>query len=152
MRQRRAGMSGAIVVLRPGERYDPERDIILLVGTPRRAADNATVFLNGTNSPATLEMRVGQRYRLRVVNIHTARVSMIARMLRDTTVLAWRAIAKDGMDLPSELATVRPASQQLGNGEAYDFEFVPTAVGDITFTVWPGNLASLLVAMPIRVR
>jgi FtsP/CotA-like multicopper oxidase with cupredoxin domain len=152
VRQQRAGMSGAIVVLAPGARYDPERDIVLLISTPRRAADNATVFLNGTNTPAPREMRVGERYRLRLVNIHTARPSMIARMMRDTTVLAWRAIAKDGMDLPNDLATVRPASQQSGNGEVYDFEFVPTELGDIKFTVWTGNLATVLVTMPIRVR
>ena len=145
-------MSGAIVVLAPGERYDPEKDIVLLISTPRRAADNPTVFLNGTNTPAPREMRVGERYRLRLVNIHTARPSMIARMMRDTTVLAWRAIAKDGMDLPNDLATVRPASQQSGNGEVYDFEFVPTEPGDIKFTVWTGNLATVLVTMPIRVR
>jgi len=152
VRQQRAGMSGAIVVLAPGERYDPEKDIVLLISTPRRAADNPTVFLNGTNTPAPREMRVGERYRLRLVNIHTARPSMIARMMRDTTVLAWRAIAKDGMDLPNDLATVRPASQQSGNGEVYDFEFVPTEPGDIKFTVWTGNLATVLVTMPIRVR
>ena len=152
VRQQRAGMSGAIVVLPPNERYDPEKDMVLLVSTPRRAVDNATVFLNGTNTPIPREMRVGQRYRLRLVNIHTARASMIGRMMRDTTVLTWRAIAKDGMDLPNDLATVRPASQQLGNGEVYDFEFVPTEQGDIKFTMWTGNLATLLVTMPIRVR
>ena len=152
VRQQRAGMSGAIVVLPPGERYDPERDLVLLVSTPRRAADNATVFLNGTNTPAPREMRVGQRYRLRLVNIHTSRPSMIARLMRDTTVLTWRAIAKDGMALPNDLATVRPASQQSGNGEVYDFEFMPTEPGDIKFTIWTGNLANLLVSMPIRVR
>ena len=152
VRQQRAGMSGAIVVLGPGERYDLEHDIVLLVSTPRHAADNQTVFLNGTNTPAPREMRVGQRYRLRFVNIHTSRPSMIARMMRDTTVLTWRAIAKDGMDLPKDLATVRPAAQQSGNGEVYDFEFVPTEPGDIKFTMWTGNLANLLVTMPIRVR
>lgn len=152
VRQQRAGMSGAIVVLAPGERYDPEKDIVLLVSTPRRVADNQTVFLNGTNAPAPREMRVGQRYRLRLVNIHTSRPSMIARMMRDTTVLTWRAVAKDGMDLPRDLATVQPASQQSGNGEVYDFEFVPTEPGDIKFTMWTGNLVNLLVTMPIRVR
>jgi FtsP/CotA-like multicopper oxidase with cupredoxin domain len=152
VRQQRAGMSGAIVVLSPNERYDPQHDMVLLVSTPRRAADNATVFLNGTNTPAPREMRVGQRYRLRLVNIHTARASMIAQMMRDTTVLTWRAIAKDGMDLPNDLATVRRASQQSGNGEVYDFEFVPTEPGNIRFTMWTGNLATLLVSMPILVR
>ena len=152
VRQQRAGMSGAIVVLEPGERFDREKDIVLLVSTPRRTADNGVVFLNGTSTPAPIDMRVGERYRLRLVNIHTARPSMIARLLRDSTILSWRAIAKDGMTLPPDQATERPASQQSGNGEAYDFEFTPTTAGDIKFQMWTGNLATLLVSMPIRVR
>jgi len=85
------------------------------------------------------------------VNIHTARPSMIARLMRDSTVLAWRAIAKDGMDLPADQAAVRPAVQQSGNGETYDFEFTPTTPGDIRFTMSSG-VGVLLVTMPIRVR
>jgi hypothetical protein len=53
------------------------------------------------------------------------------------------------MDLPSELATVRPAAQQSGNGETYDFEVVPDA-GDYEFTV-SSAAGVLLVSMPLRV-
>ena len=151
VRQQQAGLSGAIVVLPPGERFDPDRDIVLLVSTPRRAADAGVVYLNGTSTPSPREMRVGERYRLRLVNIHTYRPSMIARLTRDSTVLAWRAIAKDGMDLPADQATVRPAVQQSGNGETYDFEFTPTSPGDIRFTMTSG-VGVPLVTMPIRVR
>jgi manganese oxidase len=98
-----------------------------------------------------MEMRVGQRYRLRLINIHTARPNMIARFGRDSTVLSWRAVAKDGMDLPPDQATTRPAMLQFGNGEAYDFEVAPTAPGDLRFWITSGaNLP--LVSMPIRVR
>jgi FtsP/CotA-like multicopper oxidase with cupredoxin domain len=151
VRQQQAGLTGAIIVLPPGERFDAERDFVLLVSTPRKAADAGTVYLNGTNAPAPKEMRVGQRYRLRLVNIHTARPSMIARLTRDSTLLSWRAIAKDGMDLPHDQATVRPAAQQSGNGEAYDFEFTPTTPGDIKFTM-SSAAGNLLVTLPIRVR
>jgi FtsP/CotA-like multicopper oxidase with cupredoxin domain len=151
VRQQKAGLSGAIVVVDSPETYDPEKDIVLLISTPRRAADAATVLLNGTNTPLTREMRVGERYRLRLVNIHTARPSMIARLMRDSTALTWRAIAKDGRDLPQDQATVRPAVQQLGNGETYDFEFVPSAPGDVRFMMSSG-VGVLLVTMPIHVR
>ena len=114
VRQQQAGLSGAIVVLEPGATFNPEQDIVLLVSVPRRASDGATVFLNGTSTPPARDWRVGVRYRLRVVNIHTFRPSMIARLVRDSTLLTWRAIAKDGMDLPADQATVRPARQQLG--------------------------------------
>jgi FtsP/CotA-like multicopper oxidase with cupredoxin domain len=150
-RQQQAGLSGAIVVLDPRETFDPEKDIVLLISTPRRNADAGVVLLNGTSTPLLREMRVGERYRLRLVNIHTARPSMIARLMRDSTVLTWRAVAKDGMDLPSDQATIRPAIQQSGNGETYDFEFVPTAPGDAKFTV-SSAAGVLLVTLPIRVR
>ena len=150
VRQQEAGLSGAILVLDAPEKYDPEKDIVLLVSTPRLNADAGVVFLNGTSTPVPRDMRVGERYRLRLVNIHTSRPSMIARLMRDSTILTWRAIAKDGRDLPADQATVRPAVQQSGNGETYDFEFVPSAPGDIRFTM-SAAVGALLVTMPIRV-
>ena len=151
VRQQRAGLSGAIVVLGDPKTFDPVKDIVLLVSTPRRQADNGVVFLNGTSTPTPIEMRVGERYRLRLINIHTARPSMIARLGRDSTVLTWRAVAKDGMELAPDQATTRPAMQQMGNGEAFDYEFTPTAPGDHRFWVTSATNV-LLVNMPIRVR
>ncbi|MEO6445104.1 MAG: hypothetical protein ABIP66_08110 [Gemmatimonadaceae bacterium] len=65
--------------------------------------------------------------------------------------MTWRAIAKDGMDLPADQATVRPAQQLMGNGETYDCEFTPTAPGNMRLTVRAIN-GDLLVAMPMSVR
>ena len=151
VRQQQAGLSGAIVVVEPGTAYDPSRDIVLLVSTPRREADGAGVLLNGMQTPLPLEWRVGERYRLRLVNIHTYRPSMIARLMRDSTLLSWRAIAKDGMDLPPDQVAMQPSQQQMGNGETFDFEFTPSAPGALRFTVSAAN-GALLVSMPIRVR
>ena len=151
VRQQQAGLSGAIVVLDNPDVYDAVHDVVLLVSVPRRDADAATAFLNGTNAPRPLDMRVGERYRLRLVNIHTYRPSMIARLMRDSTLVEWRAVAKDGRDLPPDQATMRPAQQQSGNGETYDFEFTPTAPGDLRFSMSSG-VGALLVSMPIRVR
>jgi len=94
---------------------------------------------------------MGQRYRLRFVDIHTCRPSTTARLLRDSTLLTWRAVAKDGMDHPADQSTMRPAQQLMGNGETYDYEFTPTQAGNIRLTVWALN-GSLLVTMPISVR
>ena len=150
-RQQRAGLAGAIVVLDDPATFAPATDIVLLVSTPRRAADaGTTVFLNGTSSPVPIEMKVGQRYRLRLINIHTFRPSMIARLGRDSALLAWRAIAKDGMDLAPDQATTRPAIQQMGNGETFDFEVVPSTPGDLRFWITTGTNV-LLVSLPIRV-
>jgi FtsP/CotA-like multicopper oxidase with cupredoxin domain len=150
VRQQEAGLSGAIVVLDNPAAYDAAHDLVLLVSSPRRSADGQTVFLNGTNAPPPRDLRVGERYRLRVVNIHTYRPSMVARLMRDTTLLEWRAVAKDGRDLPPDQATMRPAVQQSGNGETYDFEFTPTKPGDLRFTM-SSAVGVRLVSMPIQV-
>jgi FtsP/CotA-like multicopper oxidase with cupredoxin domain len=152
VRQQQAGLAGAILVVDSLEKFDPQKDIVLLITVPRSTADAPNVvFLNGTASPAARELRVGERYRIRLINIHTFRPSMIMRLLRDSTPVSWRAIAKDGMDLPHDQATVRPAVQQMGNGETYDFELIPAAPGDLRFTV-SAAAGQLLVSMPVRVR
>jgi hypothetical protein len=109
------------------------------------------VLLNGSMSPEPLELRKGERYRFRVVNLHTFRASMIARLVRDSVPVTWRAVAKDGMDLPPARARPGPAVQQLSNGEAYDFEVIPTEAGELRFIVTTGA-GQPLVSMEVRVR
>ena len=47
-------------------------------------------------------------------------------------------------------ATVRPAVQQMGNGETYDFELIPAVAGNLRLTVSAAN-GNVLVSMPLRV-
>jgi hypothetical protein len=48
---------------------------------------------------------------------------------KDGTPIQWRALAKDGADLPSQQATTRDAVQVISVGETYDFEFSPKEPG-----------------------
>jgi hypothetical protein len=109
------------------------------------------VYVNGSTTPPALTMKVGDRYRLRFINIHVFRPSMRMRLLSGDTLLAWRAIAKDGMDLPSDQAVTGPAEVQMGNGETYDFEFSPTTPGDMRLDV-TNAAGDLLTRMPVQVR
>jgi FtsP/CotA-like multicopper oxidase with cupredoxin domain len=150
-RQQRAGLSGALLVVDDPAAYDPSHDLVMLVTVPRKRADGGVVLLNGSSTPAPREFRVGERYRLRFINVHTARPSMRMRLLQDSTLLRWRAIAKDGMDLPADQAIEQPSEVQMGNGETYDFEFTPTAAGDLRLDITTGNMV-LLTTMGVRVR
>jgi FtsP/CotA-like multicopper oxidase with cupredoxin domain len=151
-RQQQAGLSGALLVVDSLSRYDHEHDRVVLLTVPRSADEAArAVLINGTNAPDTLRLAVGGRYRLRIVDLHVFRPSMIVRLVRDSTPVAWRALAKDGMDLPPDRATTRRAIQQMGNGETYDFEITPTERADLRLTVSSGA-GVLLAAMPVRVR
>jgi FtsP/CotA-like multicopper oxidase with cupredoxin domain len=153
VRQQTAGLSGALLVVDSPAAFNPSNDIVLLLTVPRIDAGSITL-VNGSNTPPPLDLKVGQRYRLRIVDIHTFRPSMIVRIQRDsslTNVLTWRAVAKDGMDLPPERATTRPAIQQMGNGETYDFEFSPTEPGDYRLTVTAQG-GQPLALVPVRIR
>jgi FtsP/CotA-like multicopper oxidase with cupredoxin domain len=151
-RQQQAGLAGALLVVDSLPRFDPAHDKVLMITVPRSDADAADkVLINGSLRPDTLRLRVAERYRLRLVDVHTFRPSMIARLQRDSTLVTWRAIAKDGMDLPPDRATVRRAQQQMGNGETYDFEYSPRDAGDLKLVVTTAA-GVVLATMPVAVR
>jgi FtsP/CotA-like multicopper oxidase with cupredoxin domain len=149
--QQRAGLSGAIVVLEPGAIYDPNRDIVLMLSTPRLDAEQDRILLNGSLTPTPLELRAGTAYRLRLINIHTYRPAMRVELKAAAGRETWRAVAKDGADLPRALATVRPALFPLSNGETYDFEYTPTVPGQLQLEVTAAN-GRVLVVQPMNVR
>jgi hypothetical protein len=60
VRQQRAGLSGALLVLDDPKSYDPEYDVVLLITVPRKRADANVVLLNGSSTPAPRVMRAGQ--------------------------------------------------------------------------------------------
>ena len=165
VRQMQAGLSGALLVVDSPEAYDPEHDIVLLVTAPRKNPRANAVLLNGSSTPPARDMRVGRRYRLRFINVHTFRPNMRMRLLRpstssgrlepvegrDSTLLRWRAVAKDGRDLPPDQRVEGPSEVQMGNGETYDFDFVPSGPGDIRLEIITAS-GVVLVSMPIRVR
>ena len=151
VRQQQAGLSGALLVVDDPGAYDPEHDWVMLVTVPRKAVDGATVLLNGTSAPVAREMRIGRHYRLRFVNVHISRPSMRMRLMAGSDLLRWRSVAKDGMDLPADQIIEGPSEVQMGNGETYDFDFVPSERGEIRVDIRAAN-GTLLTTMPIRVR
>jgi FtsP/CotA-like multicopper oxidase with cupredoxin domain len=150
-RQQQAGLTGALVVVDDPTAFDPLHDIVLLVSAPRLNDQlPKLVLVNGRVSPPPLELRAGERYRLRLIDVHTFRPSMIARVLRDSTPVMWRPLAKDGMPLPPARAAVRPAVQQMGNGETYDFELAPETAGALRITL-SSAVGQVLATVPVTV-
>jgi manganese oxidase len=60
--------------------------------------------------------------RIRVINITTEN-GVVLTMAADSIPLRWRAVAKDGFDLPASQRRMTPARVHLFPGETYDFEF-----------------------------
>jgi len=146
VRQQISGLYAPLTVLEPDRELDEEHDLSLMIANTRRFR----VVLNGSTTPAPMTMRVGSTYRLRIANITTANPGLVAVLARDGAPVQWRAVAKDGFDLPAAHATMRPARQPVSNGEIYDFEVTPAEPGALTFEVRGGG-GALLVAQPIRV-
>jgi hypothetical protein len=151
-RQLRAGLAGALLVVDkarwPRER---ERDIPIVVTSPSDSVqEERAVLFNGSLEPATLELRSGVAYRLRLINITAARPGLQLALMQDTTVMAWRPVAKDGADLPAARRVIRPAVQPLSIGETMDVELFTTAPGDYVLEARTA-LGSPLGRLPIRV-
>jgi FtsP/CotA-like multicopper oxidase with cupredoxin domain len=149
-RQQPAGLSGPLVVMEPGTRFDAATDIPVLITSPPDSADEThAVLLNGRLAPDTLEMRAGTRYRLRLINITTARPNLRMELRRDTSLVKWRRIAKDGADLPVGQQVARAAQELVSVGETVDVELTPPAPGAYRLEARTAS-GRLLATMPLR--
>jgi manganese oxidase len=144
-----SGMYGPLIVVEPGRKFDPATDKILLmsVGGPD---DDSPSFLDGSNKPEPMQLRVGVKYRLRIINITANNQGPSISLLSGDSPVKWRAIAKDGLDLPPSQAVVKPAHQPVTVGETHDFEFQPKEAGDLRFEVRDGE-GKVVVQMAVQV-
>jgi len=147
LRQQYGGLVGALVVLEPGEKWEPEHDLVFVLsdGVPQR------MFINGSLTPAPKDLEMGRTYRLRIADLAVFRLAVPVRLMRDSTLAAWRPIAKDGFTLPRSHATVRPSIANVLPGETADFEFTPNQPGDLLLVVGPAALETDVPCAPVRV-
>jgi len=118
------GLYGPLLVVEPGERFDPATDLVFVIGGAVER-DTAGPALNGRRTPLPLTLRAGTRYRLRLINIQTAAAAEVD-LLADSTAQLWRPLAKDGAEVPPAARTETPARlRRFGVGETYDFEWTP---------------------------
>jgi len=82
-----------------------------------------------------LRLKAGLKYRSRLINITPNNPSLHVSLLAGSSPVRWRAVAKDGMDLPSTQALERDARQVVSVGETFDFEFEPALKGDLRLEV-----------------
>ncbi len=150
-RQQPAGLIGAIIVLAPGERYDPKTDLVVVLSSPADSlAETRAVLINGQLDPAPLTLEVGVRHRLRLINITTARPGMRVELRRDSSVVAWRPLARDGAELPERRKVERSSRQPITIGQTMDFEITPRELGDLRLAT-TANQGFSLGALTLRV-
>ena len=131
-RQQPMGLVGAIIVLAPGQRYDPATDLLAVFSTPPdRATEAHAVFINGALKPPSVALKVGTTYRLRMINITTARPGLAVSLFRDSSVATWRIVARDGAELDEPRRLTGPADTGLSIGQTVDVEITPRAPGTL---------------------
>lgn len=147
------GLYGPLLVLEPGYQRDTTVDRVIMLSTSGPLAQSPP-NVNGDTTGAPLELRKGLTYRLRFLAIAPHDTKVI-RLLADTALQRWRAVAKDGATLPPHQAIRRGARLIMGTGEAWDVEFTPSEARQLTLeilTLGRGGLPPVRSRIPVYVR
>ena len=123
------GLYGPLIVLEPGQKYDPEHDRTFVFSTGRYGPFPLLLLVNGDPQPDTVELHIGTSYRLRFINITVAQAELRVRLTNKGVPARWKVIAKDGADLPSAQLRVSTADIGVSVGETYDVEYRPETEG-----------------------
>jgi FtsP/CotA-like multicopper oxidase with cupredoxin domain len=147
------GLYGALIVLEPGERYDPATDHLVVIGLNGVLVrgEREPFALNGRTTPAPITMRSGVPNRLRLINITPNNVALTLSVLRQFDAIEWTPLAKDGATLPPEQRQPRRARQLVSVGETHDFEIPAGGPGTLWLEIRRGNGEWVLQA-PIEIR
>jgi manganese oxidase len=143
------GLYGPLVVLAPGETFDTAANRMVMVGSLIEH-DTLHGVVNGRLDPAPIELRAARTYRFRLFNIGDARTSFALRR-PDSSIVVWRAVAKDGAELPPAQAVPRTEPTMTGPGEILDFELNAGAPEDLVLDV-DAPFAPWRLAVPVRIR
>jgi FtsP/CotA-like multicopper oxidase with cupredoxin domain len=125
-RQLSSGLYGPLIVVEPGETYDPATDHVVVLG--RRGAspasailkDPASVVIDGQREPQW-KWSAKTRHRLRLINITPDDIWSVSLTGADGP-LTWRPLTKDGAPVPATERGETPARVTMAVGETYDFE------------------------------
>ncbi|MGI9102302.1 MAG: multicopper oxidase domain-containing protein [Terriglobales bacterium] len=142
------GLYGALVVLEPGQKYDPEHDRVFLMSRsdPNFLAD--ALLVNGTQKPAPIQLRAGETYRFRFINITPSDDEVKYSLLDGGKPTLWQPLAKDGADLPEFYRKPAEARQTFAAGETYDYVFQPQKPGKLSLET---NFTLSHIVLPMEV-
>jgi len=146
------GLYGPLIVLEPGARFDTSNDKIFMLSREDGNELTASRLVNGNANPPTLKWPKGQRNRLRLINITPNNPALVS-LKSPAGLVQWRAVAKDGADLPTAQAVMQSAQLWLWNGETYDFEYEPQEAGSLRLEFENNPAAALTwkVVQPIEI-
>ena len=125
------GIYGPLIVLPPGEKFDPTSDLTFVFSIGDFGALQELALINGTPQSKTLQLEAGKKYRFRLINISTNNQGMQVSLGNTSGPVEWLNVAKDGVDLPAELVHQTKAQLTITVGETYDVEFSTVTPQDL---------------------
>ncbi|MGA1999638.1 MAG: multicopper oxidase domain-containing protein [Terriglobales bacterium] len=144
------GIYGALIVLEPGKSFDDEHDKLLVIGTRDTSFFAKRITVNGMEKPQPMTLATGTTYRLRLINMAPNLLANFRLGSKDKPA-TWRALAKDGADVPPRLALSGDAVLHIASGETYDFSFRADSPGEIPLEIEnPLSKAKLLTAIVVH--
>ena len=123
LHQLTAGLYGALVVLEPGQTWDPATDHTFGLGQEGLKAPTWNV-VNGAPAGPPLHFKAGMKHRLRLYNMSIDDEADFF-LENDSGAVKWTPVAKDAMPIVGAARSPKPAHVHIDPGETFDFEFAP---------------------------
>lgn len=117
------GVYGPLIVLEPGEKYDPEHDVTAVFSMGKYVPFGYLLLANGHPQPDPISLHTGTRYHLRLINITDNISDLRVRLTNQKTPVQWKILAKDGASLPAAQLKTSTADMPITVGETYDVEY-----------------------------
>jgi FtsP/CotA-like multicopper oxidase with cupredoxin domain len=138
------GVYGPLIVMPPGQNFDPATDLNFLFSRGTVEPFGLMLLINGHAQPLALQLKTGMKYRFRLTNITPNDVNLrVALRQLSGTPVKWRALAKDGADLPATAAILKPADQFVTVGETWDFEYQASEAQELALEIYLPGVAKL---------
>ena len=125
------GIYGPLIVLEPGQKYDPDSDLNFVFGVGNYPPFGFMLLINGYPAPDIARLRIARRYRVRFINITDNASDLRLRLLLKDQLVYWKVIAKDGQDLPSAQMKTSAADMFLTVGGTCDVELQVDKPGNL---------------------
>jgi FtsP/CotA-like multicopper oxidase with cupredoxin domain len=141
------GLYGPLIVLEPGQKYDPAHDLTFVFGAGDFQALGELFVINGSPQPFPLFLPSSDTpYHLRLINITDNGVDLRVRLVRGEAPVQWKIVAKDGAALPPSQIKISSAELPITVGETYDIEYEAASPGDVRLEIWDPGFPERAVA------
>jgi manganese oxidase len=140
---------GALIVLEPGQKYDPEHDRTFVFSEGKYDPFGYLLLVNGYPQPDPIDLHTGTVYRLRLINISDNAADLRVRLANNGVPVQWKVIAKDGAALPQAQLRSSTADMGITVGETYDVEYRAETPGLADLDIWEPSFPSQ-VTLPLN--